>query len=136
MKENPHASTGQPRRRRHRRRPRDRPRHRAEACRGRAAVVVNDVDPEPAQETAALVEKNGGHASVSTHNTVDFDEARTLIEQAVTEFAKLDIVVNNAGITRDRMFHNLDDAQFDLVLDVNLKTASASRSRCARRPWA
>src|SRR5215218_1482487 len=79
-----------------------------------AAVLVNDVDAEPAQQTAALIENNGGHASVSTHNTVDLDEARALAEQAVTEFGKLDIVVNNAGITRDRIFHKLDDAQFDL----------------------
>jgi len=88
-----------------------------------AIVVVNDVDAEPAHETAELVKQAGGTASVSLANTVDLTAARELTGSTVAEHGKLDILINNAGITRDKMFHNMDDDVFDLVLDVNLKTA-------------
>jgi 3-oxoacyl-[acyl-carrier protein] reductase len=88
-----------------------------------AAVVVNDVDPEPAEETAQAVKEAGGQAQVSTHNTVELDQARAMFEAAASEFGKVDILVNNAGITRDKTFHNLDDEIWNFVLDVNLKTA-------------
>jgi 3-oxoacyl-[acyl-carrier protein] reductase len=88
-----------------------------------ASVVVNDVDPEPAEETAQAVKESGGEALVSTDNTVDRLEADRVIESALNQFGKVDIVVNNAGITRDRMFHTMDEATWDFVLDVNLRTA-------------
>ena len=88
-----------------------------------AAVVVNDVDPDPAEETAAAIKEAGGEVLVSTANTVELDQARQLMAQAAEAFGKIDIVVNNAGITRDKTFHNLDDELWDFVLDINLKTA-------------
>jgi 3-oxoacyl-[acyl-carrier protein] reductase len=88
-----------------------------------AAVVVNDVDPDPAEETAAAIKEAGGQVLVSTANTVDLEEARQMLAQAAEAFGKVDIVINNAGITRDKTFHNLDDELWDFVLDVNLKTA-------------
>jgi 3-oxoacyl-[acyl-carrier protein] reductase len=88
-----------------------------------AAVVVNDVDPEPAEETAQAVKDAGGLVLVSTHNTIDLDEARHMMDAAAGQFGKIDIVVNNAGITRDKMFHKMDDETFDFVMNVNLKTA-------------
>jgi 3-oxoacyl-[acyl-carrier protein] reductase len=88
-----------------------------------AAVVVNDVDPEPAEETAQAVKEAGGQAQVSTHNTVELDQARDMFARAAEEFGKVDILVNNAGITRDKTFHNLDDELWDFVLNVNLRTA-------------
>jgi 3-oxoacyl-[acyl-carrier protein] reductase len=88
-----------------------------------AAVVVNDVDPEPAEETAQAVKDAGAEALVSTHDTVELEQARAMMGAAAERFAKVDIVVNNAGITRDKTFHNLTDELWDFVLDVNLKTA-------------
>ena len=88
-----------------------------------ASVVVNDVDPEPANETAQAIKEAGGQVLVSTENTVELDQARQLMNAAAEGFGKLDILVNNAGITRDKTFHNLDDEVWDFVLDVNLKTA-------------
>ncbi len=88
-----------------------------------AAVVVNDIDAAPADETAALIRAAGGRALAVVANTVDLAEARTLVASAVAEFGKLDIVVNNAGTTRDKMFHGLTDEMFDFVLDANLRTA-------------
>jgi 3-oxoacyl-[acyl-carrier protein] reductase len=88
-----------------------------------AAVVVNDVDPEPAEETARAIKEAGGEVLVSTANTVELEEARQMMGSAAEAFGKIDILVNNAGITRDKTFHNLDDELWDFVLDVNLKTA-------------
>jgi 3-oxoacyl-[acyl-carrier protein] reductase len=88
-----------------------------------AAVVVNDVDPEPAEETAQAIKNAGGRSLVSTDNTVDLEQARQMMGRANEEFGKIDILVNNAGITRDRTFHKMDEATWDFVLDVNLRTA-------------
>jgi 3-oxoacyl-[acyl-carrier protein] reductase len=87
-----------------------------------AQVMVNDVDADPAQETAELIRAEGGSASVSTDDTVVAAEAENLVATTVETFGQLDILVNNAGITRDKMFHNLDDDLFDFVVDVNLRT--------------
>jgi 3-oxoacyl-[acyl-carrier protein] reductase len=88
-----------------------------------AAVVLNDVDPDPAEETAQLVKDAGGETAVFTENTVKLDEARRMMERAAGQFGQIDIVVNNAGITRDRTFHNMDDETWDFVVDINLRTA-------------
>jgi 3-oxoacyl-[acyl-carrier protein] reductase len=88
-----------------------------------AAVIVNDVDPEPAEETAQAIKEAGGRAQVSTHNTVELGQARDMMARAAEEFGQIDILVNNAGITRDKTFHNLDDELWDFVLNINLKTA-------------
>ncbi len=88
-----------------------------------AAVVVNDVDPEPAEETAQAVKEAGGQAMVSTEDTIDLDAARRLMDRAAGELGKIDILVNNAGITRDKTFHTMDDQLWDFVLNVNLRTA-------------
>ena len=88
-----------------------------------ASVVVNDVDPDPAEETAAAIKEAGGQVLVSTDNTVELDQARQMMNQAAEAFGGVDILVNNAGITRDKTFHNLDDELWDFVMDVNLKTA-------------
>lgn len=88
-----------------------------------AAVVVNDVDPDPAEETAAAIKEAGGEVLVSIDNTVELDQARQMMNKGAEAFGKIDILINNAGITRDKTFHNLDDDIWDFVLDVNLKTA-------------
>jgi len=88
-----------------------------------AAVAVNDVDQDPAEETARMVKEAGGEAFVSVDNTVEQEEANRLMAAAAERFGKIDVVVNNAGITRDRMFHTLDEDTWDLVLSVNLQTA-------------
>jgi 3-oxoacyl-[acyl-carrier protein] reductase len=88
-----------------------------------AAVVVNDVDPEPAEETAAAIKEAGGEVLVSTDDTVGLEAARQMMGKAAEAFGKIDVLVNNAGITRDKTFHNLDDELWDFVLDINLRTA-------------
>ena len=88
-----------------------------------AAVVVNDVDAEPAHETVDLITAAGGRATASIGSTVDLAFAREMVTSTVSAYGALDILVNNAGITRDKTFHNMSDDLWDLVIDVNLKTA-------------
>jgi 3-oxoacyl-[acyl-carrier protein] reductase len=88
-----------------------------------AAVVVNDVDPAPAAETVELITAAGGRALAVEADTVELEQAHALTAAAVEAFGALDILVNNAGTTRDKMFHDLTDDLFDLVIDVNLRTA-------------
>ena len=76
----------------------------------------------PADETVALIEQAGGKAIKCVANTVDMAQAEALIQATIDAFGKIDIVVNNAGVTRDKMFHGLDDEQFDFVFNANLKT--------------
>jgi 3-oxoacyl-[acyl-carrier protein] reductase len=88
-----------------------------------AAVVINDIDPEPAQETATEVIKNGGRAISVVANTMDSEEAKRLVDACVEEYGRVDVVVNNAGITRDKTFHNMGPDIFDFGVKVNLYTA-------------
>ena len=66
--------------------------------------------------------RNLGVKAVGNYDSVtDFNKAKAMIQQAVSEFGKLDIVVNNAGILRDRMLFNMTEAEFDDVIAVHLK---------------
>ncbi|ONI81264.1 short-chain dehydrogenase [Actinosynnema sp. ALI-1.44] len=81
-----------------------------------ARVVVNDVEAEPLAE---VVEACGGVAH--TGSIADWDNAKTLVQQAVDSFGRLDVVVNNAGILRDSFLASTEESQFDAVIAVHLK---------------
>jgi 3-oxoacyl-[acyl-carrier protein] reductase len=87
-----------------------------------AKVVINDVEPEPANEARSACEEIApGSAAVHTGSVAEVAHTDALMKQAVDTFGQLDILVNNAGITRDRMAHLMTDEWWDLVIDVNLK---------------
>jgi 3-oxoacyl-[acyl-carrier protein] reductase len=88
-----------------------------------ASVVVNDLDAEPLAALVDEVLSSGGSAVPLVGDTSSADVARLLITSAVEHFGSIDIVVNNAGTTRDRMFHNLSPDDLDAALDANLRTA-------------
>jgi 3-oxoacyl-[acyl-carrier protein] reductase len=88
-----------------------------------AAVAINDLDAEPAQEVAAEVEKNGGRAISIAANIMEMDEAKRVVDATVAEFGKLDILINNAGTTKDKTFHNMGPEIFEFGVKVNLFTA-------------
>jgi 3-oxoacyl-[acyl-carrier protein] reductase len=86
-----------------------------------ASVVVGDLDGDP---LASLVsELPIGRAFSYLGDTADPDQADALIQTAVDHFGTVDVVVNNAGTTRDRMFHRQTRGDLDDVLDANLRTA-------------
>jgi len=99
-----------------------------------AAVVVNDLggsnagegsDAGPAQEVVDEIVAAGGRAVANTANVATWDGAKQLVDQAITEFGKLDIVVNNAGILRDGFIAGLEESQWDAVIAVHLKGHAA-----------
>ena len=99
-----------------------------------ASVVVNDLggsnsgggaDAGPAQEVVNEIVAAGGKAVANTDNVATWDGAKGLVDQAISEFGGLDIVVNNAGILRDSFIAGLDEAQWDSVIAVHLKGHAA-----------
>jgi 3-oxoacyl-[acyl-carrier protein] reductase len=88
-----------------------------------ASVVVNDVDPEPAEATVGEITAAGGQAVLSTDNAVQAEGAAALVAKAVKGFGKLDILVNNAAITRDTLALRMKLEDWDAVLRTNLTGA-------------
>ncbi len=99
-----------------------------------AAVVVNDLgveidgsgkDVTHAQQVVNEILAAGGKAVVSNHDVADWAQAGSLVQLAVEEFGDLHILVNNAGILRDRAFFNMTEADWDAVIRVHLKGHAA-----------
>jgi len=85
-----------------------------------ARVILNDL-PGAADETAEAIRSRGGEARVVPGDVGERSAADAMVATALGEFGSLDIVVNNAGITRDRMLFNLSDEDWDLVIKVHLR---------------
>ncbi|NES15202.1 MULTISPECIES: SDR family NAD(P)-dependent oxidoreductase [Micromonospora] len=86
-----------------------------------AAVVVNDLDAEPAARTVADIEAAGGRAVACAGSVTDGDFAQRFVDTAVDRFGGLDVIVNNAGYTWDTVIQKMTDDQWDAILDVHLK---------------
>ena len=95
-----------------------------------AKLVVNDLgsssagqgaDQTPAQEVVNAIVESGGEAVVNTSDVSDWNGAKEMIDQAVEAFGGLDILINNAGILRDRMIVNMTEDEWDSVVKVHLK---------------
>ncbi len=85
-----------------------------------AKVVVNDIG-EGAQAVVDEITKAGGEAVAHVGSVSDWEASAALIRTAVDAFGDLDVLVNNAGFTRDKMSFNMDEAEWDAVVDVHLK---------------
>ncbi len=95
-----------------------------------AKVVVNDLggardgsgaDVGPAQEVVDEIKASGGEAVANGGNVADWNDAKAMIDQAIDSFGRLDVVVSNAGILRDRMLANMEESEWDAVINVHLK---------------
>jgi NAD(P)-dependent dehydrogenase (short-subunit alcohol dehydrogenase family) len=105
-----------------------------------AKVIVNDLggaadgtgkDAGPAQQVVNEIRAAGGEAAANGDDISDWAGARRLIEQAVATFGTLDVLVNNAGILRDRMLVNMTEAEWDAVIKVHLKGTFAPAHHAA-----
>jgi len=85
-----------------------------------AAVVVNDLGAS-ADAVVEEITASGGQAAANHASVSDWKGSKELIDQAVDAFGDLHILVNNAGILRDKMSFNMDEDEWDLVVDVHLK---------------
>jgi len=92
-----------------------------ELARQGAAVVINDVNAETAAQAVAQIEADGGRATAVVVPVGTTDAAKALVAGAVDTFGRLDILVTNAGILRDKSLLKMTDEDFDLVINVHLK---------------
>jgi len=86
-----------------------------------ASVVVSDVDRGPLVETAKEIEAAGGKVAWCVADVTKSEDTDRLMDTAVDKFGDLNILVNNAGISRDALIHRMTDAQWDMCLAINLK---------------
>jgi len=108
-----------------------------------AKVIVNDLggsrdgtgtDRGPAQEVVDEIIAAGGQAVVNTDDISDWAGAERLIQQAIDTYGRLDVLINNAGILRDRMLTNMSEAEWDAVIKVHLK-GTAGPAHFAAAYW-
>lgn len=108
-----------------------------------AKVVVNDLgtapagtgaDASPARQVVDEIRRRGGEAVANGDDVSSWSGAKALIEQAVDSFGRLDILINNAGILRDRMLATMEEDEWDSVVNVHLK-GTAAPTRHAAAYW-
>jgi len=109
------------------------------AARG-AKVVVNDLgvardgsgkSSEASLEVVRLIEENGGEAIAHGANVANYDEVEDMVKQAMDKWGRVDILINNAGILRDKSFAKMTLADFKLVVDVHLMGSV----NCTKAVW-
>jgi NAD(P)-dependent dehydrogenase (short-subunit alcohol dehydrogenase family) len=114
-----------------------------EFARQGANVVVNDLggasdgsgaSSVPAQEVVQEIRGLGGNAVADDHDVADFDGAKAMIDRAIVEYGQLDVLVNNAGILRDRTIANMSIEEWDAVIRVHLRGTFAP-TRWAAAHW-
>ncbi|MET0726792.1 MAG: SDR family oxidoreductase [Acidimicrobiales bacterium] len=105
-----------------------------------AKVVVNDLggsrdgtgsDAGPAAEVVAEIRARGGEAAANTDDISSWDGAAALVQQAIDTFGSLDVLINNAGILRDRMLFSMSEEEWDAVIRVHLKGTFAPSHHAA-----
>ncbi len=99
---------------------------------GGADIVINDLNAENAESVAQSVRDLGRKALISTHDVSDYKKANELVMEAKNTFGRIDVLVNNAGITRDAMLHKLSEEKWDEVIRVNLKGPFNMGQACAK----
>ncbi|QOZ71000.1 SDR family oxidoreductase [Bradyrhizobium arachidis] len=104
-------------------------------------VVVNDLgstaagegaDLSPAQEVVDEIRRAGGEAIMNGSDVSNWAGAKALIDAAIDAFGRLDVLINNAGILRDRMMVNMTEAEWDAVIKVHLKGTFAPSHHAAQ----
>jgi 3-oxoacyl-[acyl-carrier protein] reductase len=99
-----------------------------------AHVVIADINLEKAEATAqAIAASTGRRALAIKTNVIDSESTRAMVDRTIAEFGQIDILINNAGTTRDNLIVRISDADWDLVLGINLKGAF-NCSKAAARP--
>ena len=114
--------------------------HALELSRRGAKVVINDLggardgsggSSQAALDVVAQIEAEGGQAIANGANVAKFDEVQAMVEQTMQAWGRIDVLVNNAGILRDKSFTKMELADFELVMDVHLMGSV----NCTKAVW-
>ena len=93
-----------------------------ELAKNNAFVIVNyNGSKDAAEETLAAIKDNGGDGVIYEWNVSDFEASKEMIESLIKEYKHIDVLVNNAGITRDGLLMRMSEEDFDQVIETNLK---------------
>lgn len=92
------------------------------ASQGTTVVINYNSSAAAARETLQLIRENGGQGQLYQCDVADFQKTGQMIAAILDEFGQVDILINNAGITRDQFIGKISEADYDLVLDTNLKS--------------
>ena len=93
------------------------------ASKGAVVIVNYNGSTAKAEEVVKEIEEAGGRAEAMQCNVSDFESAGGMLSAVVKKYGRVDILVNNAGITRDGLLMKMTEADFDAVMDTNLKGA-------------
>ena len=93
------------------------------ASRGAAVVINYNGSEERAREVQKEIEEKGGEAEIRQWNVADYKACESAVKDIVKTHGSIDILVNNAGITRDGLMMRMTEQQWDMVINVNLKSA-------------
>ena len=97
-----------------------------------AAVAVADLTAERGAETVESIVKDGGRAVAYGADVSKTEDVQTLVAAVAAEFGKIDILINNAGITRDNLLFKMTDEDWDSVINVNLRSAFLMSRECQK----
>ena len=86
-----------------------------------ANVVINDIRADAAADVAGEIRASGGQAIANSDDITTLDSAQRIVDAALAAFGEVHVLVNNAGVLRDRMFISLSEDDWDLVMRVHLK---------------
>jgi 3-oxoacyl-[acyl-carrier protein] reductase len=92
------------------------------ACEGAKVVVNHRASAEQAEEVVSSIRDQGGEAVAIQADVSDFRQAHDLIQTAIKQYGRVDVLVNNAGTTRDTLLMMMKESAWDLVIDTNLKS--------------
>lgn len=95
-----------------------------ELARTGALVIINyNGSREKAEEVKSMIEAEGNKAEIMQCNVADFSACEAMFQEIISTYGRVDILVNNAGITRDGLLMKMTEADYDAVMDTNLKGA-------------
>jgi 3-oxoacyl-[acyl-carrier protein] reductase len=92
-------------------------------ARNGADVAVSDINMETARSTADEIEKMGRRALIIEANVARFEDGERMVRETVDTLGRIDILINNAGIARDKLLLRMSEEDWNMVLDINLKGA-------------
>ena len=97
-------------------------------------VVVNyNGNEAAANETVQMIQTNGGQAECQKFNVADYEETFSAVTEIVKRLGRIDVLVNNAGITKDGLIMKMPETDFDAVIDTNLKSVFTTMKAVCRQ---